>query len=182
MSLGLKLYYLRTRVKKITQTVMAKDLGIRQATISNIEQGLSQPSLPLLRQLCEYFDVTPTYLLDDDGGLEAGEADKWSNRHGLATSGQYLEVPESALHELESKSPNGKNYLIALLPGTPVYDEEAAKTRARHGSGDLIEAYRVELAKRRRTAKALRAQLDAERHASRLRRRGAKGASKEEQP
>lgn len=171
MSLGLKLYYLRTRIREVTQTKMARDLGIRQATISNIEQGLSQPSLPLLQSLCTYFDVTPTYLLDPDGPLELTPADRWSNRHGLATTGQYLEARENQVQRL-----GGGSFLIALVAGTAVYDAEAARARA-SGTSDLAEALRIESAKRRRAARVLRDELNAERHASRLRRRGARGGS-----
>jgi len=168
MSLGLKLYYLRTRVKKVTQTVMAKDLKIRQATISNIEQGLSQPSLPLLRAFCRYFDVTPTYLLDEDGSLVTGPAVRWSGRHGLVGAGQYVEVPKKALLEL----PESASCLVALLPGTPVYDEEAARARARGSRTDLTDAYKLEVARRRSETEELRRELESERRASRMRRRG----------
>ena len=169
MSLGLKLYYLRTRVKKVTQTVMARELKIRQATISNVEQGLSQPSLPLLRTLSEYFDVTPTYLLDEDGPIELTATDRWSNRRGLATAGQFLEVPKSAIHELD-----GDSSLVAMLPGTPVYDEAAARARATRNEADLAQAHRGEIARRTEMERELRSELETERYASRLRRRGGK--------
>lgn len=169
MSLGLKLYYLRTRVKKVTQTTMAKDLRIRQATISNIEQGLSQPSLPLLRAFCRYFDVTPTYLLDEEGRIELGPSERWSHRHGLATTGQFLEVQANALQRLG----NTDGYLVALLPGTPIYDEEAARKRATADESELRQAYREELDARREREAELRRELEGERYASRMRRRGA---------
>lgn len=169
MSLGLKLYYLRTRVKKVTQTTMAKDLRIRQATISNIEQGLSQPSLPLLRAFCRYFDVTPTYLIDEEGGIELGPSERWSHRHGLATAGQFLEVRANALQELDGTG----SYLVAMLPGTPVYDEDAARKRATSGATELQQAYEKELAERSTREADLRRELEGERYTSRMRRRGA---------
>ncbi len=165
-SLGLKLYYLRTRVRSVTQMVMARELGIRQATISNLEQDISQPSLPLLRVLCEYFDVTPTYLLDAELPLQLSEGDRWSKRQGLITTGQYLEVEEKALHEIGE----GRR-LVALLPGTIVYDEDAAKLRAA-GKNELADAQRIELGRRLRREAALKDELEQERTASRLRRRG----------
>lgn len=168
MSLGLKLYFLRTRVKKVTQTTMAKDLRIRQATISNIEQGLSQPSLPLLRAFCRYFDVTPTYLLDEEGSIEISPAERWSQRRGLATSGQFLEVRPNALQKLDGSS----TYLVALLPGTPIYDEEAARKRATGDATEVQQAYASEVASRREREVELRRELEGERYASRMRRRG----------
>lgn len=169
MSLGLKLYYLRTRIKKVTQTTMAKDLRIRQATISNIEQGLSQPSLPLLRAFCRYFDVTPTYLLDDEGGIELGPSQRWSHRQGLATTGHFLEVRANALQKLD----NSATFLVALLPGTPIYDEDAARKRASASELELQQAYANEVDTRREREVALRRELEGERFASRMRRRGA---------
>ncbi|MCA8971147.1 MAG: helix-turn-helix transcriptional regulator [Planctomycetes bacterium] len=169
MSLGLKLYYLRTRVKKVTQTTMAKELRIRQATISNIEQGLSQPSLPLLRAFCRYFDVTPTYLLDEDGQIELGPAERWSHRHGLATAGNFLEVRKNAVQPIDDSD----TLLVAMLPGTPVYDEEAARKRATSSTGELKQAFHDELDERRSREAELRRELENERRASRLRRRGA---------
>ncbi len=165
-SLGLKLYYQRTRVKKATQMIMAKELGIRQATISNLEQDISQPSLPLLRVLCEYFDITPTYLLDPELPLDAGPGELWSNRQTLIGTGQYLEVTEKAIHGLK----DGQQ-LVAILPGTVVYDEEAARMRA-NGHDDLAAKNKHEINARRRREEDLRKELENERHASRMRRRG----------
>jgi transcriptional regulator with XRE-family HTH domain len=165
-SLGLKLYYLRTRRKQVTQMAMAKELGIRQATISNLEQDISQPSLPLLRVLCGYFDVSPSYLLDDEGPLDPSPTERWSKRHELVSVGQYLEVGANAIHEL----PDG-NRLVAILPGLPVYDEEAAKQRAK-GDPSLADAHTLQIERKRRQEQELRQQLENERRASRLRRRG----------
>lgn len=168
MSLGLKLYYLRTRVKKVTQTTMSKDLRIRQATISNIEQGLSQPSLPLLRALCRYFDVTPTYLLDEEGAIELGPAERWSHRHGLASAGNFLEVRKNAVQAID----DAESFLVAMLPGTPVYDEDAARKRLTSSSLELQNAFQSELDARLERETKLRRELEGERRASRMRRRG----------
>ena len=67
--LHLKLFYLRTRVKREAQGVTAKTLGVRPATMSHLEQGRSLPTLPMLLALCKHYDVTPTYLLDDERGI-----------------------------------------------------------------------------------------------------------------
>lgn len=165
-NLGLKLYYLRTRRKQVTQMAMAKELGIRQATISNLEQDISQPSLPLLRVLCDYFDVTPSYLLDDEGPLEPSPTERWSRRHQLVAVGQYLELGSNAIHEL----PGGQR-LVAVLPGISVYDENAAKQRAA-GDASLADAHVLQVERKRRQEQDLRQQLESERQASRMRRRG----------
>jgi len=166
MSLGLKLYYLRTRERQITQATMARELRVRQATISNLEQDISRPSLELLLALCRYFDVTPTWLLDDEGPLEPQASDRWSNRNGLTTTGQYLEVEARALHPLP-----GERFLVAMLPGTPILDEEAARIRATDGE-DLESKLEVEQQRRRRQNRELRRELERERTTKRLRRRG----------
>jgi DNA-binding XRE family transcriptional regulator len=68
--LHLKLFYLRTRLKREAQGVTAKILGVRPATMSHLEQGRSLPTLPMLLALCKHYDVTPTYLLDDERPID----------------------------------------------------------------------------------------------------------------
>lgn len=168
MTLGLKLYYLRTREKKVTQSTLARELSIRQATISNLEQDMSKPGLDLLLSLCRYFDVTPTWLLDDDAHFEPQASDRWSNRRGLTTAGQYLEVEERALHPLQ-----GNKFLVALLPGTSIYDESAARLRAQSGDeSKLRELVDLDRQTRQKAQVTLRKELEAERITKRLRRRG----------
>ncbi len=164
---GLKLFYLRTRVRKISQTAMARELQVRQATISNIEQGVVVPGLPFVLKLCRYFDVTADYFLNDEIPIQPGPAQRLANVKGLVAPGQYLEVEEAALHRL----PQG-TWLVAVLPGTPAYDEDAARRRTIDAGEDLIEAWRRELARSAREEKALSAELERERQLSRLRRRG----------
>jgi len=168
MTLGLKLYYLRTREKKVTQSTLARELSIRQATISNLEQDMSKPGLDLLLSLCRYFDVTPTWLLDDETHFEPQASDRWSNRRGLTTAGQYLEVEERALHPLQ-----GNKFLVALLPGTSIYDESAARLRAQSGDeSKLRELVDLDRQTREKAQASLRKELEAERITKRLRRRG----------
>ena len=168
MTLGLKLYYLRTREKKVTQSTLARELGIRQATISNLEQDLSKPGLDLLIKFCRYFDVTPTWLLDDETHFEPQASDRWSNRRGLTTAGQYLEIDERALHPLQDNS-----FLVAMLPGTPIYDEAAARLRAQSGDeASLNEMLELDRQRRDKSQISLRKELEAERTTKRLRRRG----------
>jgi transcriptional regulator with XRE-family HTH domain len=168
MTLGLKLYYLRTREKKVTQSTLARELSIRQATISNLEQDMSKPGLDLLVSLCRYFDVTPTWLLDDKTHFEPQLSDRWSNRRGLTTAGQYLEIEERALHPLQ-----GSKFLVALLPGTLIYDESAARLRAQSGDeAALRELVDLDRQTREKAQVVLRKELEAERITKRLRRRG----------
>ena len=94
--LHLKLFYLRTRHKREPQGVTAKTLGVRPATMSHLEQGRSMPTLPMLFALCQHYDVTPTYLLDDECGIEPRPCDRWSERSATASRGDWLEVPDGA--------------------------------------------------------------------------------------
>lgn len=56
--------------KKLTQSGLAKKLGVTQSTIAGIEIGRREPSIELMTQLAEFFGVSVDYLL----GLE--EEDK----------------------------------------------------------------------------------------------------------
>ncbi len=165
--LGLKLFFLRTRERRISQTRMARDLGIRQATVSNLEQGLSSPGLALLKALSEYFGVSADYLIRDEIPCRPLPIHRLDNLGHLAAPAQYLEVPSSALHRL----PQG-TWLVALMAGTPAYDEEAARRRTQESEVDLIQAWRKECMRRQREDRALQEELDRERQRSRLRRRG----------
>lgn len=94
--LHLKLFYLRTRFKREPQGVTAKTLGVRPATMSHLEQGRSLPTLQMLDALCRHYDVTPTYLLDDDRPIEPQPRDRWAERNAVIGRGDWLEVPEGA--------------------------------------------------------------------------------------
>lgn len=94
--LHLKLFYLRTRYKREPQGVTAKTLGVRPATMSHLEQGRSLPTLQMLESLCRHYDVSPTYLLDDDRPIEPQPRDRWSERNSVIGRGDWLEVPEGA--------------------------------------------------------------------------------------
>lgn len=94
--LHLKLFYLRTRFKREPQGVTAKTLGVRPATMSHLEQGRSLPTVQMLESLCRHYDVTPTYLLDDERPIEPKPRDRWSERDSVISRGDWLEVPEGA--------------------------------------------------------------------------------------
>ena len=122
--IGLKIFYLRTRVRQLSQQKMADAIGIRQATLSNIEQGISQPTTPLLLELCKYFDVTPTYLVDDARGVQPLPSERWSQRNALVAVGMWIEAPRVDVVDL-----GDGNVLCPLLPKEAFYDEEAKAER-----------------------------------------------------
>ena len=162
--IGLKIFYLRTRVRKVSQQQMAGELDIRQATLSNIERGLSLPSTPLLVELCRYFDVTPTYLIDEDRDILPLPSERWSIRNSLVTVGMWIQAPKKSVVDLG----DGK-LLCPLLPGEPFYDEEAKERRAADQPQEALAK------RRRREERALLRALQGElrEHPQRRRRKGA---------
>lgn len=60
-----KLRELRSQLG-VSQKQAAKDMGIMPTTYSNYEQGLREPSIEVLKIICEYYGVTADYLI----GLE----------------------------------------------------------------------------------------------------------------
>ena len=52
--------------KGISQTQLAREIGIDQRTISNYEIGKTEPNIQAIKIFCDYFEVTAGYLL----GLE----------------------------------------------------------------------------------------------------------------
>lgn len=147
--IGLKIFYLRTREHRLSQQQLAKALGIRQATLSHVEQGISLPNCALLLQLCQFFDVTPTYLLDDDRDLVPLPTERWGLRNALVTVGMWIEVDEDEVIE----TPDGK-LLCPLQPNEAFYDQEAMEIRAEKTKPSQGKAAITRLHRRRRDASA----------------------------
>jgi len=122
--LHLKLFYLRTRVKREAQGVTAKTLGVRPATMSHLEQGRSLPTLTMLLSLCKHYDVTPTYLLDDERPIDPVGRDRWSERDNVVARGSWLEVADGAM-----VTTNDGVRLVAVQPGARHYDATAQAER-----------------------------------------------------
>lgn len=122
--LHLKLFFLRTRVKREAQGVTAKILGVRPATMSHLEQGRSLPTLPMLLALCKHYDVVPTYLLDDERPIEPTLRDRWSERSNSIVRGNWLEVQEGSW-----VSTNDGVKLVPVLAGARFYDAVAQAQR-----------------------------------------------------
>ena len=122
--LHLKLFYLRTRVKREAQGVTAKTLGVRPATMSHLEQGRSQPTLPMLLALCQHYDVTPTYLLDDERAIDPTSRDCWSERDNVVARGDWMEVSEGSM-----VTTHDGVRLVAVQAGARYYDASAQAQR-----------------------------------------------------
>jgi transcriptional regulator with XRE-family HTH domain len=135
--LHLKLFYLRTRIKREPQGITARLLGVRPATMSHLEQGRSLPTLPMLLALCRHYDVTPTYLLDDERPIVPHRIDRWSERKALLGRGDWLEVAKTET----LASPDGM-LLCPVRDGARFFDEAGARKRA--GCSADGEARRLE--------------------------------------
>ncbi|MFK7742465.1 MAG: helix-turn-helix domain-containing protein [Planctomycetota bacterium] len=140
--LHLKLFYLRTRIKREAQGVTAKTLGVRPATMSHLEQGRSQPTLPMLLALCKHYDVTPTYLLDDERPIKPGSRDRWAERDGVVARGDWMEVPEGAM-----VTTHDGVRLVAVQAGARSYDSSAQAQRMTCPTPVAAKEFEAELAK-----------------------------------
>lgn len=72
----------------LTQEQLADAVGVKQAYISRIERGLSEPSLPVLRSVASVLQVNPGDLFDRQG-LEARiqrAIDRLDDRRKLAAA------------------------------------------------------------------------------------------------
>ncbi len=134
-SLGLKLFYLRTRERHLSQQEVADAIGVRQATLSHIEQGVSMPACSLLSELCKFFDVTPTFLIDDARGVVPLPTERWTVRNGLVTAGMWAEVPRELVVDL-----GGGRLLCPLLGDRAFFDDSAAEVR-RESDEDALQAH-----------------------------------------
>ncbi len=145
--LHLKLFYLRTRHKREPQGATAKTLGVRPATMSHLEQGRSLPTLPMLLSLCKHYDVTPTYLLDDDRPIEPENRDRLSEAGGAIAPGDWLEVPDGAA----VRSTDGV-WLCPVMKGARAYDSKAQAQRLVCGNAGDADALLRSIVEQRRNA------------------------------
>lgn len=155
--LGLKVFYLRTREQKLSQQAVADAMNVRQATLSNIERGLSLPSVPLLVELSRFYDVTPTFLIDEERGVIPVASERWALRDALATVGMWVEAPRDSLVEL----PDGK-LLCPLDSGEAFYDDDAKAVREQCGADGGYREVELHVETRRNEEEALVSTLDAE--------------------
>ena len=153
--LGLKVFYLRTRELRLSQQEVAERMGVRQATLSNIERGVSLPSAPMVLELARFYDVTPTYLLDEDRGLTPRPTERWRLRNALVTVGMAIEGPRAMARDLD-----GEALLVMLEPGARFYDSEACDVRVR-SNGDPAAVPRL-VEERRQRDDQLEETLEAE--------------------
>jgi transcriptional regulator with XRE-family HTH domain len=49
--------------KKLTCKEVAEAIGLTKNAITNYESGIREPSLPILKSLCDFYDVTADYLI-----------------------------------------------------------------------------------------------------------------------
>lgn len=55
------------RIKKgVSQTEVAKSVGVTQNAISYFENGFKKPSIDVVRRIAKYFEVSLDYLLGDE--------------------------------------------------------------------------------------------------------------------
>lgn len=98
-------YKLARKMKKITLTVAAEDLGVSQPTLSAWESGRRSPTIEALIRMSEYYGVTVDFLL--------GKAKESDSRVDMT-----LPVPKEmlpALHEAPVYSPkNGWAFVDAV--------------------------------------------------------------------
>ena len=65
MNYGEKIRYVRTKVRDITLSDLAKKSGLSVSYLSDAELGRSNMSIKALEKVAEALDVSPSYLLDE---------------------------------------------------------------------------------------------------------------------
>lgn len=73
--------------KKISQTVLANNIGVALKQVQRYETGQNDPTLPVLLALADFFDVSLDYLVDrSDSDVPFSIHDQWETifKHRLA--------------------------------------------------------------------------------------------------
>lgn len=60
-----RLTYVRTS-QKLSQEIVAADLGITQKTLSNYEHQKRSPSIPMMKKIAKYYNKDIIYLFFED--------------------------------------------------------------------------------------------------------------------
>jgi transcriptional regulator with XRE-family HTH domain len=87
--LGSRIRILREK-QDMTQLQLAEKLYVSRATIGHIELGNRMPSVPLLIEIAEFFDVTTDYLLELSKGR--GSRDPFEKIVSPLSETEYQEV------------------------------------------------------------------------------------------
>ena len=53
----------------MSQSEVASEIGVTKSAYSNYEQGIREPSLKVLKAICDSFDVSSDYLIGRDDWL-----------------------------------------------------------------------------------------------------------------
>lgn len=93
--LGAKLLKLR-KDYKMTQSDVAKLIGMNRTSFSKYETGLAYPSLPVLRKLADVYNVGLEYLIFDDN-TSIRVSDSGAKSSGTVVSVTDLEPDEKEL-------------------------------------------------------------------------------------
>ena len=115
ISLGLRLKELRTR-RGVSQTDLAKQVGVTPSTISQIESNLIYPSLPALLKIAEVLAIEPSSFFQEKSQRQA----KFVFPSNEATEIKLPHVPEGILAAYalgpESVDAEAEMYLIEFAP------------------------------------------------------------------
>lgn len=106
------------RKNGITQATLAKEIGIAQATISDIETEKTSPTAETIKKIAEYFGVTADYLL----GIERPQT------QSLHLKSEELSASEQKMLSAYRAAPQAiKNVVdVALEPYAPVQVQDRA--------------------------------------------------------
>lgn len=79
-SLGLRLRYAREELRRLTQSQLAQNAGVKQPSVSELETGETKEiSGPTLISISNALDVRPEWLVTGKLPIEYGEAQKLTN-------------------------------------------------------------------------------------------------------
>lgn len=76
--IGEKIKHLR-KINKVTQKRLAKDLEISPQSISHYEAERRTPSLKIIKQIAEYFNISISYLVDDNYSTKIELIDRYDH-------------------------------------------------------------------------------------------------------
>ena len=88
------------RERKLSQSKVAKDLGISQALLSHYENGAREPKLDFVIKICDYYDISADYVLSRD---QRRKPPNFPSSKGFENVNELVSVTSEVFKNLEAR-------------------------------------------------------------------------------
>ena len=88
------------RERNLSQSKVAKDLGISQALLSHYENGAREPKLDFVIKICDYYDISVDYVLGRD---QRRRPPSFPGSKGFENVSELISMISETIKDLETR-------------------------------------------------------------------------------